>query len=1113
MSQLASDRMGIDLGLTRLRQAVQDLPKAIEDYHANAVWKDLDKKYSAAIEQPIIKDPSTSQGAGAVLKYPLRSQIFVPQSFKVLRYSAGLHLEDSRTWATIPVRKDIGEFLLAYLASDYSSTAPLVILGHPGSGKSLLSQMLAAQTMSNAYAPIRLELRSINADNEIEAQIEEQIRKDIARTVSFSTLVDGLKGRPAVVIFDGYDELLQATGQVFAGYLTKVQKFQEREAQTLGRNNVRSIVTSRVTLIDKAVVPEGTTVLRLLEFDEEQKKKWISVWNKTNLGYFSAAGIKAFSLPTSAKLAPIAEQPLLLLMLALYDSKSNQLNEAKGLDQTLLYESLLKRFIDRERTKDPGFEETADDKRKESEIATDLERLGVTAIGMFNRQALHIRATQLNADLEFFKLTRQVPSGSGRPLSQAELVLGGFFFVHQSTAQQRGDAGEDREADASFEFLHNTFGEYLTGHFLTTQVLRETNNLYKLRVDPDLADYRTKVLNDRDGLGPTWYASLMYAPLFPRPVIVALLREWFGHPLNRTQRKREDVLKDLDDIIFREIRRVVTGRDFPSVMVSQDTSITALPLFGALATYTLNLLILRVAIGDTTFVFNEKKFDSMDRGPRVWDKLANLWKSWFTIDELSALTLIFSSERTGELITIKRANDHYSGVVGRRAETYANVARALGDNVGIALSGALLSESLEEQSASLARAQKASATENLGIDDELLLRDILNAARTRVDDDERKAIFERCMKSIEGNSVVELGRSIDIVRAYGVVGEPTLHRSLAFHLVYVIYAHRIRLNDPANAESAAALLDLLGVADARHSHPFPEMMNEGLEHGFDGVNALSDLPANVALSILRWSIVHRRELPETVTEPLTRRIRDRQYVSRLSPYIAAGILRLATRAKPTQYDELFLAVLADFLQPSQLINMKSEVAISILHSAQRPCFRSLLRQFCDDLAESLGERETNEIRWRLSRFQLRYRDDKWIEPLDLAITLLQIMAKFGGQAAKEKFYRFALERWFRQGRLKLSLAILEFARRFDDGELLMQFVKSDGRGTIIQNQLNFRMNTRVLFHRSDLRTLSLSDIEVLEWFAVKSEDAEGLERMLGLRRDFADSAIPPVSFT
>jgi hypothetical protein len=59
----------------------------------------------------------------------------------------------------------------------------------------------------------------------------------------------------------------------------------------------------------------------------------------------------------------------------------------------------------------------------------------------------------------------------------------------------------------------------------------------------------------------------------------------------------------------------------------------------------------------------------------------------------------------------------------------------------------------------------------------------------------------------------------------GLVGEPTLHRSLAFYLVYVTYAHRIRLNDPANAESAAALLDLLGFANARHSHPFPEMMN------------------------------------------------------------------------------------------------------------------------------------------------------------------------------------------------------------------------------------------------------------------------------------------------
>ena len=232
-ADLSKKKSEIDLGLRKLHENIKALPKLVSEYQAQTVWRDLEKQYTSAIQQPIIKDPSSSQDTRPALKYPARSDIYIPQSFKVLRYSQGTHLEEEGTWRPVPTRRDLGDFILSYLKSPYSTASPLVILGHPGSGKSLLSQILAAQIMSDVFAPIRLELRSVNADNEIEAQIEEQIRKDIARTVTFSSLLDSLDGRPAIVIFDGYDELLQATGQVFAGYLTKVQKFQEREAQTL----------------------------------------------------------------------------------------------------------------------------------------------------------------------------------------------------------------------------------------------------------------------------------------------------------------------------------------------------------------------------------------------------------------------------------------------------------------------------------------------------------------------------------------------------------------------------------------------------------------------------------------------------------------------------------------------------------------------------------------------------------------------------------------------------------------------------------------------------------------------------------------------------------------
>lgn len=192
--RLTEEKLRIDLGLKDLRRDIQALPGALNQHQAGAVWKDLERQYQAAVKEPIIRDPAAGEPGKPVLRYPPKAEIFVPQSFKVLQYTNGTHLEHEDTWKKLPVRRDLGAFLLSYLSSPYSLEAPLIVLGHPGSGKSLLSQMIAAQTISDAFAPIRLELRSIDADDEIEAQIEEQIRIDIARAISFSALMDNLEG-------------------------------------------------------------------------------------------------------------------------------------------------------------------------------------------------------------------------------------------------------------------------------------------------------------------------------------------------------------------------------------------------------------------------------------------------------------------------------------------------------------------------------------------------------------------------------------------------------------------------------------------------------------------------------------------------------------------------------------------------------------------------------------------------------------------------------------------------------------------------------------------------------------------------------------------------------
>lgn len=103
------------------------------------------------------------------------------------------------------------------------------------------------------------------------------------------------------------------------------------------------MVTSRITLIDKAIIPENSTILRLLKFDESRRNRWVEIWNRTNESYFNVNNtINPFVLPqekniTKSSIIELAEQTLLLLMLAIYDSENNGLKDlGEGLKRTVL---------------------------------------------------------------------------------------------------------------------------------------------------------------------------------------------------------------------------------------------------------------------------------------------------------------------------------------------------------------------------------------------------------------------------------------------------------------------------------------------------------------------------------------------------------------------------------------------------------------------------------------------------------------------------------------------------------------------------------------------------------------------------------------------------------
>lgn len=709
LERLETLNVSIDVGLKKIKDIVSSFATTIDDRQVKKIVDDLKLSYANSIQKPIIdqREIKTDDNINRIV-FPKIVDAFIPQSYKVLSYNDNsIELEDKKNWDSLPEQHDLDRFFIKYLFSPDSIDYPLIILGQPGSGKSLLTKVLSAQLMSDSYTVIRIPLREVNADLTIDKLVDQQINTEINRPLplgGYGEFADSFKGKPLVIILDGYDELLQAKGKVFSGYLDSVHMFQKSQ-KALNRP-VRIIVTSRITLIDKAQIPLNSTVLRLLEFDTNQQKKWISIWNKTNESYFANGEIRPFKLPESKNVLELAEQPLLLLMLALYDSDKNELVADENIKRTELYDNLIRKFLRRERRRYiPEFDEMLPEEQDRI-VDEGMKRLGVVAIGMFNRKTVVIRSKQLESDLKTFKTHRENAYSGFHPLSDSDSLLGGFFFVHESIAK---DTDSQRiEYVSAYEFLHNTFGEFLAADF----ILRNTNNtvvnVYRNRNgDIDLESF---VKND-------WFYCLMYVPLYTRPVVIEMMREHLDRSLeNNLNRKsssdaisRRDYCFYLKKIVNNQLQMVLKKSDFPDVMLKENPFNYNMSLLGILSTYSLNLIILACALDSNGYEFDEENYinveDQQQNEEQVqigdtencpWTELTSLWKMWFSHTELLGVTTVFKAKRISRTKVWVRCEDEFKSTPDVNSiDVLLCISNALDDNYMVGLSG-LHSKSFNE---------------------------------------------------------------------------------------------------------------------------------------------------------------------------------------------------------------------------------------------------------------------------------------------------------------------------------------------------------------------------------------------------------------------------------
>lgn len=701
LNYIRSATQRIDIGLTNLYKIVNAISTDYAALQSQDIVNDLALKYRAAIEKPIIDNREISPPQEEIqLTFPKIVDAFIPQSYKCLSYDPKLRLENEKTWAEIPPCDDLDRFFVRYLCSPDSIDYPLVILGHPGSGKSLLTKVLTAQLMSQSYTAIRIPLREVNAESTIDLLVEDHIKSLTQRNLpqgGYADFAKQFKERPLLIILDGYDELLQAKGDIFASYLDKAMRFQ-RDQKEMNRP-VRIIVTSRITLIDKAIVPKNSTVLRLMEFNPIQRNEWIKIWNNTNRNYFISHDptIKPFALPRIGKgvgakknsILELAEQPLLLLMLALYDSEENSLSELDNdLKRTALYNNLLRRFVRRERGRYiPEFDVQAQNDQSRL-IDFEMQRLGVVATGMYNREKLFIHTKELDNDLKFFSSGRNDDESTVKKLKDSESLLGSFFFIHQSSAKDTSANSDDSEN--TFEFLHNTFGEFLTADMILRYAIAEARQLkiYKDNYDDMKENYDDK-LNTPDGLRREWFACMMFSPLYKRPVILEMIQEHAEQAMRERRISEEDFYLCFEIIVKNQLKMLLSTHEFPQVMMEQIGFANDIPLLGFVSIYTLNLIILASVLCKDGFVFDELEYSRHDVSPsetKPWE-LTYLWRTWFSTENLTGLSAIFTAKRDGNNIIIKCNDKFEASSFNQPIDIQLCVSHTFSDILNVGLAG------------------------------------------------------------------------------------------------------------------------------------------------------------------------------------------------------------------------------------------------------------------------------------------------------------------------------------------------------------------------------------------------------------------------------------------
>ncbi|MBM0232496.1 AAA family ATPase [Micromonospora sp. STR1_7] len=588
LAEHAATRNLVTSSFQHIEQILLSLNPSDPGIHSSAVA--LFRANRGRMNDPVVS--SAIPWLHSTVGFPTVAELFVSPGFRITEFSSSTRVSDDRWWLDLPLQNSLGERLAAHVLSTDATRAPLLLLGHPGAGKSMLTKVLAAYLPGADYITVRVPLRSVSAHALVLDQIQEGLDRATHKRVSWAQLADETADRLRVVLLDGLDELLQAANLDRTGYLQEIMRFQQLEADQ--DRPVAVVVTSRTVVADRVDIPVGAAVIKLAEFNDDQITEWLSRWNNANTDPTGgAARVRQLTTGEALRHPHLASQPLLLMLLALYVSSPDAVELLADSSMAVLYNHLFTGFAGRETTKNAGRAESTG--ADSSKIETAIDRLSVAAFAMFNRGRHQIGEAELGKDLDALSMS----NSAARPEVAGQRLLAEFFFVHAAEATLIPGGPTER----SYEFLHATFGEYLVARKIL-EVLRDIADVAfggrRGRREPDDALLHTLLCRQ--------------ALAGQRPIVE------FAGQLFQTlpEAERSDLVEVVDDLIRR-------WRFRPPSEKYEQYQPTANDRVRQLAAYSANLVVLRLAFESSSCLRLSSL--SPDGTLESWDAMATLWRA------------------------------------------------------------------------------------------------------------------------------------------------------------------------------------------------------------------------------------------------------------------------------------------------------------------------------------------------------------------------------------------------------------------------------------------------------------------------------------------------------